>query len=457
MCLQRSRVVKEPSAGAAPFDAGIMSASVHSDRRPRRAYLPFPVLTRAESEAEGAAVLRELPSPVGVLLYGALRDVMLWLETPEEARAEAFSPGAGERRERAIQAVDLGEVELAAPLFTLARLADEPAAVEVPSVADACSRLAAWAAKENAPNTELAFAQAVALARPDDPPAALRTARLARDLAQFPRAETWFRYVIKLARVQKDRSTYVDAFLGLGIFYIRIGNMPAARVVFERALKGARRWRLRELEGAAHHELLDLYADTGELHAAYEHAKAALEAYGTAREPLVRLASDLARFWAHLGHHARAVSVLETLIVVEKLSDPLVHVLQVANLVRTAALAGYRDKYESARAGLMKLLPVVTMPVRLAACYVLAAQGDLAMHEWNRAEKAAREALSRAAAVGAEEVQELAAEVLTQVERRSVRPHRSAEVERPALARRVDGLDHQLTRILALDQVVSQA
>jgi tetratricopeptide (TPR) repeat protein len=445
LCIS-ARVALEPSSTVTlPTRAKAMSSTYRGKFIQGRPHRPFPVLLRPADEAEGAAILRELPDSSGVMLYGALRDVMLWLLAPQGERGSLFPEGSGRlRREN----IERGEVEPDLLPFLL-RVAAVTEAAETHSPAEVgalCAEIGAWAGANDLPYIELAFIQACAISRPDLPAHALRTARLARDLGQYVGAETWFRRTIKVARVQKDWSTYVDAFRGLGVFYLRTGNTPAARNAFDRTLSLAKRYRLRELVGAAHHDLFQVYADAGEIRTAYDHAIAAQNAYGTLDDYLARLAADVGQFWILLGRPNRAVPIFERLVTRAPTID--LAALWTANLVRASALSGMNDLYEFARKSTLNVVDALKKPLRLAECFVIVALADVAMEEWERAGVTAGKALVTAERIGSAEVQIKAEEILQAVAcRRTVVP--AEPTETPGLARIGDNLADQLREALA--------
>jgi hypothetical protein len=180
-----------------------------------RVYSPFtiPSLTRSELGAEGKAILDELPSREGILLFGAARDLMLWVSTEKAERGDVFPPGAGKIRRRALRDSLVQDQVLTESLYRLAELTDNPSQFGSDGVVEICSFLAAWARGKYSPQTELVFTQAAALAAPANPTLALATARSARDLGEFPRADAWFRYAIRVARQNKQWDIYVESGL----------------------------------------------------------------------------------------------------------------------------------------------------------------------------------------------------------------------------------------------------
>ncbi len=413
--------------------------------RPRQArcYVPAPPLTRTGSAAEGADLLREIDGERGVVLWATLRDVMLYLSVPAAERGSLFPPDAAAERRAEVAAARV-EPELWAPLLVVAEMMEDPAGASRARLAHACRAIARWA-EGHAPATRLAFAQAAALARPGDPRLALSTARLARDAADHARAETWFRRAVKLAR-GRDWEAYVRAFLGLGIMYHRGGNYPAAGVVVDRALRAARRRRLRALQGDAHHELFVIALGGHRTARAYSHAGAALEAYGPDHPRVPYLAHDVGVCWFETGRFDLALSVFEHLLPCFATAAEQVRVL--ANIARAAGGAGLRQRYEESRAAAMEILAASrdTAPVE-AELLIIIAHGDNSMSEWRRAETAAARAAQLAAAQGASQLR-----LLAEAQCECARAGRAlgvARAEAEPLARNAERLAHELTRSLA--------
>jgi hypothetical protein len=285
--------------------------------------------------------------------------------------------------------------------------------------------------------TELAFRQAAALARPDEPVLSLAVARLARDLSQHLRAETWFRRSIKLARSQKNWTPYIRAYLGLGAMYGRLGNGPAARAVTERALRAARRWRMRQLAGEAHHDLFHLMVDAGDLRHAYDHAKhAELNYRGASINLLARLAGDIATLWVKMGAGQRARPILESVIPLT--DDPSLRAMWSAQLVRSTAFSDATSEYDRVRADALKDIAQATDLWRRADANLIIAWADLAMCAWDEAESMAATALELATTIGATEFIAYADQAI-----RDAKAHRREgslldSVEPPALSRVAD-------------------
>ncbi|HEX8694479.1 MAG TPA: hypothetical protein VF746_18800 [Longimicrobium sp.] len=415
-----------------------------STRRTRPSYVAAPPLTRPDDAAEGADVMAEVPGPAGVLLFGALRDFMLWVETPAGERKGLFAYGAGVLRREAVAAA-APDQELWGPLLSLAQMTDAPEAADPGRLAYACRAVARWAERRGAPGTRLAFAQAAALALPSDPKLALDTARLARDLARHAPAETWFRAAIKLAR-RRDWESYAWGFIGLGVLYIRTGNYPAAQTVIGRALRTSVKRRMRPLQASAHHHLFNLLVDASRLREAYEHARAALQAYDADNPNLPVLAHDLGRYWLVVGRHDRAVPVLEA--VAPRLDQPT-RMVATANLAHAAARSGDRSRYEAAREQALGMAETYAAGARAAEVLTILSWADAEAREWGRAEELARRAQMLATARGESDVRILAEQHLERVRDRRAAEAPVREPETAGSGRFADRLARELVRTLA--------
>src|SRR5690606_947287 len=119
-------------------------------------------------------------------------------------------------------------------------------------------------------------------------------ATVAGRLNDHARAEGWFRRAVGLARQSRDWRMYSRSFSGLGNLYTRRGNLPAARRLHTRALRGARRGGMRREQAAALHDLFIVSAETGNIWEAERLARQALEAFGTRNRRIHALAHDVA-------------------------------------------------------------------------------------------------------------------------------------------------------------------
>jgi tetratricopeptide (TPR) repeat protein len=281
--------------------------------RPGRPQLPPPAIVRGAEAFPGLPVLEEIPDGSGVILWQSLRNLALWVATPPERREGLFGETALRAREREFAAVEL-DAALTAPLAAVTRMMAQPAAAETAPLVEACARISAWAEARGALATALEFTQAAALASPNSADLSCRVGRLARRNAQYDRAESWFARAIVQGRRARDWTSYAQAFVGLGNLHLQRGNFPAARRAHQRALRAARRHRIREIHAAACHNLFAIEVETGGGESAEPFAEEAFHAYAPTDENVPRLAYDLAFHWADRGYFVEALLVSQALL-----------------------------------------------------------------------------------------------------------------------------------------------
>lgn len=419
-------------------------------RRSRPSYVAAPPLLAESEPFEGAAVLQEHAGALGVLLWKTLRDVTLWLSTPEERRRGLFPAGAAAER-RAEVAEAAREPELWVPLLVVAELLARPAEEHPARVVNACRSLARWAEGRQAPAAQLAFTQAAALLVPENPRLAYAVGRLARERAEYARAETWLRRAIKLAR-GKDWEYYALSYLSLGTLYQHLGNLPAARALTTRGTRSAGRRRLRYLEGRGYHNLFVLAAEAFDARRAHDAAAAALRCYGGASPLLPVLAQDVASFWVNRGSFARAIPVFEA--VLPRIPEAEVQVIVAANLGRAAGAVGDRTRFDRSWKSVFATLPACRTDERVGDPLVCLARGAASLEDWARAEDAASLALDVARRRRQAQVQ-FEAETLLDDVRSSRTAGERAAAEIPALARQADDLARALVTSLEVLEVAA--
>lgn len=223
-----------------------------SPRRQGRPSPPPPGLLRGPGEVlEGAVILEEFSDPVGWLLWQTFRDVHLWVHTGPSERRRLFAAGALHDMLVMLQS-DLAEPDLRALLVRLSILLLKDAVPADPErVAAECRCVAEWARQRAATGTALTFAQAAALATPDEPAPALETGILAAARGENARAESWLRRALTLARRAGDRATHARACLELGELFVRWGNPLLAARFYQGALRHGRRRGLCDVRSAA--------------------------------------------------------------------------------------------------------------------------------------------------------------------------------------------------------------
>lgn len=365
-------------------------------RKPRRRWrwhVP-PALVHGSEALEGAEVLDEMGSAVGVVLWQAMRDVTLWGGAGEpEERPGLFADGAGDRLRAMAEQAGV-DAALQVPLAAIAGMVDAPGSTQESEVMAACRQISGWA-DERHPATSLAFAIAASVAAPTNAAAAVRVGLLARQGGEDARAETWFRRSVGLGRQAKDWASYAEAFLGLGSLYHERGNHEAARRFQIRALRAARRHSLRELQGRALHGLFRMALDTEAYAEGQEMARAALRAFPPNSPHVAVLALDLARSWVSRGRFAPALQLLQA--VVPALRDSAERMAAYAALARAAGGAGDRPGFEDAWDQVWPLAHEAAPRPDATRALLDLGHGAASLGEWSRTEAAANTARQHAA------------------------------------------------------------
>jgi tetratricopeptide (TPR) repeat protein len=284
-------------------------------QRPRTEFrVPPPLLQRTSALGFSGLDLLEDESGIARLVFWrAFRDVELWARAPTREdlfRLEQVQPRTGELNE--LDPTTYGAV--LPHLTVLLDLIREPAGIDPDSICSACSAIGAWFEDRGRLQCAVDFALAAYLTVPRRASLAVRAARLLRMLAEYPRSISWFDYGIYLARKSEDWQVYAEALAGLGNLHFQRGNYPRARLYHRRCLRVASRKHLREMAGAAYHNLFVLEMEAGQVEVAEALAAKALAAYEPTSPSLVRLARDLSHRWTVLGDFARALPLaLESL------------------------------------------------------------------------------------------------------------------------------------------------
>jgi tetratricopeptide (TPR) repeat protein len=353
-----------------------------------------PPLTRSPGHRmlPSAELLAELPEEAALLLWQTCRSVQLWgLAGP---RPRLFAPGAAELRRARLEGAGLDD-ELRAPLALLAALLENRRVVDVPRVVEACREVARWAEGRGKLATALAFAQAAAMAEPEDAGLAVAVGRFARMRAEYERAESWFEHALVLARLTRDWQAYAEAFAGLGNLYVQKGSFPKARMYHQRCLRAAKRYSLHEMEGAALHNLFAVAVESDSYAEAHGFADAALSAYPAGNAGILRLAQDVAFRWVARGEFRPALLVMNELV-----SRPEVHSIRHIVSGHIARAAGGLDDgntFESAWSRVWVQLEDEGACAGASSALIGLAYGAISLGEPVRAERALRKALVFAA------------------------------------------------------------
>ena len=359
-------------------------------RKTERRWRVPPALMHGDDVFEGLSVLDEVPGELGLVLWQSLRDATLWGTASEEERGALFAPGAETARVASVVATGV-PAAVEPPLMVLARLVGHPGTMREENVALACREVAQWADEGGMLAAALAFSQAAAMVTPGDAGAAFAVGRLARRRAEYPRAESWYRRAIALARQSGDWFTYSMGFLGLGHLYSQRGNYPASQRFMERALRASQRNSLHTVTGQAYHQLFSLAVSGGRTEGAEDLARAALEALGPTNPTLPRLAHDVAYFWMTQGKFGPAITVFRTLLPLFRTS--MERLICLADLARAAGGLGESETFRGAWDEAQGLLESSEAVEVSADALIEFAHGALSLSAWEVAGQASRRAL----------------------------------------------------------------
>ena len=320
----------------------------HASRRntSRRWCIPPAIQQEPNEILEASQILEENAGELGFLLWQTLRDVTLWSSIPDEKRGGLFIPSDAAQHRPQLLLKSGAEPTLEVSLTTLASLVDNPASASKETISLVCLQISRWAEARGSFATAISYAQAAALASPEEAAPALAVGSLALRWNRLTRAETWLRRSIGLARRGRDWTTYAQAYVELGVLYARRGEAPPAQRYYIMAVRAARRHGLMAVRGAALHGLLLLALEAGELEVAERYARGAMRAYGRGHPRLPELVHDIAYLWVSRGQYARAVPMLQKLL--PSRVEPAERTLTLSILARAAAGAGDTRLYQEA-------------------------------------------------------------------------------------------------------------
>jgi tetratricopeptide (TPR) repeat protein len=315
---------------------------------------------------------------------------MQWIGRPDR-RAGMQLPSSAGWEEKELLTIPVG---LAGAFVVLDGLRTDPVAAPQEHVTQACLHIASWASGEGHKAINLAFLQAAALLRPAHAKLACEVGRLARDLRDPTRAESWLRRAVRLARSSQDWETYILAHLVIAGLYMRSGNYPAAKALATRGLRTSIRRRVKLYTGFAYHDLFVIAAETGKVKEAHELAANAFESYGADHRRIPALAHDVGCFWLNLGQFGRAISVFTALYT--SFTGPADCALIAANAARAAAGLKDRTTYEQRRRDTVRALNQHIDPVRTGDVYLALAKAEVLTGNFEQARSLAHRAFQLA-------------------------------------------------------------
>lgn len=310
-------------------------SGVPARRSARRWLIPPAILGEPGETLEGICILEEVGGALGLLLWSAWRDVMLWAAVPDTDRDELFAPGSTERRLRLLSVANLAPSLLEPPLYVLSALLEAPAAAEAERLCAACLRISEWAEQQGAPVTAITFGQAAAMLTPRQAHPIVCVGTVALRAGRYTVAETWLRRAVAVSRRESDWVSYVVGHLQLGRLSELHGRVTEARRFFERAVRAARRHGLREARGQAYHGLFRLALDAGEPTRAETFAEGARRLLGRRHPAVHEIQLELAKLRVRDSECARALPLLHDLLLV--VTEPALRMRIYALVARAAA------------------------------------------------------------------------------------------------------------------------
>lgn len=399
-----------------------MAARARRSNRPRAADFTTP-LTIPGGAVGGADVVRELPPEVALPVWQTLRSVLMWAGEEPALRGDLFEPCAMQEWEAELL-LDSWEPDVRCPLAVIVGELAKPADASAETLARACLCVTDWALERGHAATALAFAEAAALAWPQQPRFSWLVSRLLRHHGRLREAETWIRRSAKAAASARDWETQALAQNSLGNLLHDQGKNSQSLRTLKDALRLARRHRLRSLEGEILHDLFVVCTWGGECDNADEYAEGAFTIYREGHPRLAALAHDVASLWIIRGYHARALTVLKQLPPFIELPDEQMKVW--GALARAAGACGDAATYRRAAAEVWRLLDDPETVSRSASALLEVAIGASSLDEPHEAERAVSEAMEIAAKTGESDIEIRAQEVLAAI------GARTAESELPS-------------------------
>jgi tetratricopeptide (TPR) repeat protein len=368
------------------------------------------------STAPPPVVLRELPAGVAEIAFEVLNLLWLfgslgvhrkgaWFKSDElqALEEEILTSSALDPLFRSALGLIVGE--LARPNKNMALLPQ------------ACAAAAEWAIGANARETALAFIELSALAYPLSGRLALLAGRALKTHGKIREAEYWLRRSGKLAHIGRDWETLVLSQHSLGVLYWNQGGIARAERHLSRALRYAKKYKLRGEIGAINHELFVVRVTSDQLDGVEEFARAAFRHYLPDHPRLPHLAYDLAYYWLMRGYVHRVVPLFQELL--PCFPEPAQRIQVLAALVRAAGASGDRDSFMEAWTVSQPLLSNPTIQATRAAALIDLGFGACHFELWPEASACFAEAVQTAEALGQHDLVIRAATCLERAENRN--------------------------------------
>jgi tetratricopeptide (TPR) repeat protein len=236
--------------------------------------IPPAIMREPDEKIEGIYVLEEHKNDndVARLLFRTVRAVTLWASTEPEKRGWLFAVENDTKDSAALEEVRIDPL-LEIHLLPLLVVSSDPLNAPPEQITSSCLAVADWSAARGALGTALAFAQAAAVASPEDAGPAREAGRYASRWGRIARAESWNRVAVGLARRAGDWKTYTQAVVALGDIHAQRRELGRARHAYQMACRSSRRHALREERARALYGLFVTEMQLGQLEDAYRHAR----------------------------------------------------------------------------------------------------------------------------------------------------------------------------------------
>lgn len=339
--------------------------------------------------ASEMAFLEEVGAELAIVFWRMLRKVRAWAETPPEERAGLFEIDRRAAQERlgyaCVQAPELVEA-----FGTVAFLIRMPHMVQASHLAGACREVHAWAEERSLVRTAMLFAEAAAVADPDDPALANLAGRMCRRAACDERSASWFHRAFGLSVKARDRTEVIRGLLGYGALMKDLGEHEEARRYYERAARRAINTGRRRQAAEAHHDMLAIAAEVGTLREAERHVRRALELYPSYHPRLPLVAHDWALLLVRLHYYTPAIPLLK--MAVRGTLTPELQILVWGTLARATAGARRQDDFSEIEEKLLHLFGL--NEEYAAAALIHLAEGSRTFGRWDRAATFVERALS---------------------------------------------------------------
>ncbi|MDB4952123.1 MAG: hypothetical protein JWM27_4772 [Gemmatimonadetes bacterium] len=353
---------------------------------PRLPSPPGPVPVSSTTDGAEPVIPREVGAPAAAVLGGLRECVAAWTERSSQARGLGYHPAVAEVDPEAVP-------ELLVTVEALLRLVTEeaPDSDTAEAVGLGCFQIAEWAEERGALATALSWAQLAIAAWPQQPHYAYLIGRLARKRAQYPHAEEWLRYAMRIARRRMSWEVYALALSGFANLKRQRGNMPVATRYHRLALKAATRHGLRTLEGDALYDLAVIAIEAGDARGAIALGREALRAYGPGHVRVLRLAHDFAwLLMTNTGDFFHAACILQSLVA--HVWEPPFRLLLLANLCRASAGCDWEALFEKSWVDTWTLIRQTPTQEGHAGSLLQLAYAAGRIGSWERARMAAEQA-----------------------------------------------------------------